>query len=219
MPRRSTTKKVSVKKAKTIAAAPKKFNQKDLRFSLSLVVLIGMLSFSLLLLLISLNKSAVAGAKTHIAKTVPMGKTSPKKAESRVFDDSSLGFKLTMPAQLGEWSYKTGEVKSLTDESLSNRYLQIFVPIPGAKSNNLEEQNKNILTIRKFSGEEWKDVSASCKKDKKDICDAAGTLAGESTDSDGEEWIYAYIKPSDCPTGIEAKCKLADKIIESFQLK
>lgn len=219
MPRRPPTKKISVKRGKTVPAIPKKISRKDMRFSISLVILIGMLSFFSMLLLISLNKPSAVEARTQVIKTAPNKNAAVKQSGNRIIDDRDLDFKLTMPSQLGQWSYRTGDVKSLTDDSLSNRYVQIMVPIPGAKSNNVEEQNKSILTIRKFSEEEWKDVTESCQNDKKDICDAAGVLIKETTDSEDNGWAYSYTKFPGCPKSIEAKCNLVDKIIESFQLK
>lgn len=193
-----------------------------MRFSISLVILIGMLAFSAMLLLFSLNKSAARSAGTGTSKAAPAGNSSGfKKTEGQVLNDVSLDFKLTVPARLGAWFYKTGEVKSLTDDSLSDQYLRIFVPLAGAgaKSNNFDQQNKDILTIRKFTGDEWADIAKSCRKEKKDICDAAGELIAKAPDSKGDDWVYAYSKPADCPKSIEAKCNLADKIIESFNLK
>jgi len=190
-----------------------------MRFSISLVILIGMLTFSALLLLFSLNKSSIVSAETYTKKIVPIKNDSGlKKTGSQALNDSSLDFNITVPSQLGEWLYKTGEVKSLTDDSLSNQYFRMFVPLPGAKSNNFDQQNKNILTIRKFSADEWFDIEKSCQEEES-TCDAAGKMIAKGADSNGDEWVYAYIKPENCPKSIEAKCNFVDKIIESFNLK
>jgi hypothetical protein len=206
--------KAITKKTKNVAVSMK-HHRKDMRFRVSLVILIGMLTFSAMLLLLSLNKFSAVNAETKISTTLPVEHSSGiKKSSSQMLNDSSFGFTLTVPSGLGEWFYKTGEVKSLMDDSLSNQYFRLFVPLAGAKSNNFDNQNKYIFTIRRFSADEWADVEKSCQKDKGDICDAAGKLIAQN-----DEWIYAYTKPADCPKSIVAKCNLADKIIQSFNLK
>jgi len=221
MPRRTKTKSARVAGGKTIVKKTKirpagmNHHRKDMRFKVSLVILIGMLTFSAMLLLFSLNNSSSVNAEAGTSAALPMEHLSGiKKPSGQTLSDSALDFRLTVPAELGEWFYKTGEVKSLTDDSLSDQYFRMFIPLPGAKSNNLDERNKDILTIRKFSADEWSAVEKSCKKEKKDICDAAGTLIVKNDES-----AYAYLKPADCPKSIGAKCNLADKIIGSFNLK
>jgi hypothetical protein len=219
MPTKTKSRKVIVKKTKT-ALIKANHHRKDMRFKVSLVILMGMLTFSLMLLLFSLNKPSAVNAKGS-ATTVSSARVRPvvKKAGSQALNDSALDFNLMVPAALGQWFYKTGEVVSLTDSSLSNQYLRIFVPTASANSNNLDQQYKNILTIRKFSADEWADIEKSCQKDKNDICDAAGEMIANEPDSNGDDWVYAYIKPADCQESNVAKCSLADKIIESFDLK
>ncbi|MFH0930033.1 MAG: hypothetical protein V1814_02160 [Candidatus Moraniibacteriota bacterium] len=217
MIRRTKTKKTIIRKTNPVGF---KLSRKEMRFSVSLVILMGMLIFSLLLLLLSLNKSVARSVEKKVNKVLPtFSNPWPKNKENRTISDASFDFKLTVPAELGAWLYKTGEVKSLTDDSLSNQYCRIFVPLAAAKSNNFDQQNKDILTIRKFSKDEWADITKSCQNEKKDICDAAGELITKASDSKGDDWIYAFTKPADCPKNIEAKCNLADKIIESFNLK
>ena len=219
MPRRKKTIKPSVKKADIISLRAAS-HKKNMRFNLSLVILIGMLTFSFLLLLLTLNRSDTVNAETKIySNRHATAKSDISKQESRVLDDNSLNFKLTMPAQLGEWLYKIGEVQSLTDSSLSDQYLRIYVPLPEVKSSNFDAQNQDILTIKKFSSDEWDDVVKSCEKEKKDICDAAGTELKKAEDSKGESWVYAYTESTNCPQSIKDKCALAEKIIQSFQLK
>jgi hypothetical protein len=219
MPRKTKTKKAIVTKTKT---GPIKANhhQKDMRFKVSLVILIGMLTFSLMLLLFSLNNASVSNANAQMSQILPVKNISAvKKANGQTLNDSALDFNLMVPAALGQWSYKTGEVVSLTDNSLSDQYLRIFVPLAAAKSNNFDQQYKNILTIRKFSADEWTDIEKSCQKDKSGICDAAGKKIANRPDAIGDGEVYAYTKPTDCQENILAKCNLADKIIESFKLK
>lgn len=214
MPTKTKTKKTIVKKTKTSPASVN-HHRKDMRFKISLVILMGMLTFSAMLLLLSLNKSSAVNAETGTSTALPMRHLSGiKKSSSQVLDDSTLDFKLTVPVELGDWFYKIGEVKSLTDDSLSDQYFRMFIPLPGAKSNNFDEQNKDILTIRRFSSDEWSAVEKSCKKENSDICAMAGKLIAQN-----DEWAYAYTKTTDCPKSIVAKCSLVDKIIGSFTLK
>ena len=159
-----------------------------MRFSVSLVILIGMLAFSAMLLLFSLNKSVARSAGSGASKAAPAEDNSGlKKTEDQVLNDTSLDFKVTVPAEFRAWFYKTGEVKSPTDDSLSDQYFRIFVPLAGAKSNNFDQQNKDILTIRKFSLDEWAGIEKSCQKNKKDICDAGGELIAKTSDSKGDD--------------------------------
>lgn len=221
MPTKTKSKSARIAGGKAIIKKTKKrpvamnHHRKDMRFKVSLVILMGMLTFSAMLLLFSLNNFSAVNAETGTSTVLPMKHLpSIKKPSSQMLSDSALGFTLTVPTEIGEWLYKTGEVKSLTDDSLSDQYFRMFIPLAGAKSNNFDQQNKDILTIRKFSAGEWSDVEKSCEKGNNDICDAAGKLIAQK-----EEWVYAYTKPTDCPKSIVAKCNLADKIIESFNLK
>jgi hypothetical protein len=217
MIRRTKTKKTIIRKTNPVGF---RLSRKEMRFSVSLVILMGMLTFSLMLFLFSLNKSVARSPGAEVSRITPVKKISGIiKAEGQFLNDTSLDFKVKVPAGLGEWFYKIGEVKSLTDESLSNQYFRIFVPLAAAKSNNFDQQNKDILTIRKFTGDEWADITKSCSKEKKDICDAAGELIEKTSDPSREDWVYAFTKSTDCPKNIEAKCNLADKIIKSFELK
>ncbi|HUD08536.1 MAG TPA: hypothetical protein VMQ48_00400, partial [Candidatus Saccharimonadales bacterium] len=221
MPRKTKSKsarvaggKAIIKKTKT-STVSMNHHRKDMRFKVSLVILIGMLTFSAMLLLLSLNKSSAVNAETGTITAIPASHNfGVKKSSSQTLNDSALDFTVTVPVELGAWFYKIGEVKSLTDKSLSDQYFRVYVANPGVKSNNFDEQNKDILTIRKFSADEWSAVEKSCQKNKSDICDAAGTLIVKS-----DKEAYAYTKPVDCPKSIVAKCNLTDKIIESFNLK
>jgi len=217
---RNQAKKIIAGK-KTKSGKPN-FQQEDFRFGLSLVHLIGMISFSSILLLVALNFSIPANAENQAYKAPSSVKniSELKKSESRILNDELLGFKITVPARFGEWFYKIGEVKSLMDNSLSNQYLQIFAPLPGVKSNDFNQQNKNILSIRKFSFDEWSDIEEICQEGEEEfICETTGKLIASETDSNGDEWVYAYTKSSDCPQSIKTKCDLADEIVKSFQLK
>ena len=140
MPRRKQTKKTIARKTK-VTPVGMKHHRKDMRFKVSLVILIGMLTFSAMLLLLSLNKSSVVNAEIGTTTAPPLRPVSGiQKSSSQMLNDSALDFKLTIPAELGAWFYKIGGVKSLTDDSLSDQYFRIFVPLSGVKSNNFDEQ-------------------------------------------------------------------------------
>ncbi len=217
MPGRKNTKKTTrkAKSAATGVPARKKMNHKEMRFSISLVILIGMLTFSMMLLLFTLNQSSTAraGAKKAASNPVVL-ETGIQKSKTQFLDDNRLEFKLNIPAQMGKWFYKIGQVKSPTDDTLADQYLKIFIPVPGSDSSNFDNQYQDVLTIRKFTADEWSDIKTACKKDKQDICEAGGQVVADTNDS-----VYAYAKPEGYPKNIEAKCVLADKILESFQLK
>lgn len=214
MPRRTKTKNSIIKKAGFAAGRAKNF-RKNLRFDVSLVILIGMLVFSTLLFLVALNKSLVKKTGAVLSGRLPnIQSHGMKKAGSCPLKDPSIDFELTIPDQLDDWMYKTGYVKSPVDDSLSDHYVQIFVPVAGAVSNNFEDQNKNILTVLKFSQNEWDKLERGCQKGNEIYCEGAGKMLAEKDGS-----VYAYKKFESCPKSIEAKCNLAEKIIQSFKLK
>lgn len=212
MPRRKKTKRNIASKTPT---APKR--RKDLRFSVSLVVLIAFLATASLLLLVSLigqRKATAIGKYSSVSKI--SGNASGK---ATVLDDADLDFKLKIPAGLGDWIYKTGAVKSLVDDTLSDQYLKIYVSYPAAKnSQNFDDREKDVLTVVKFEADEWAKLEAGCEKNKPDYCDAMGTKFSESSDS-GDGFVYAYRKADECPKSLAKKCDLADEIVKSFQLK
>jgi len=217
--RRQETKKKNIqpfwkKNLSFSKGARKKTKEADLRFDISLVMLIALLSVSALILLLILAQSGrrayfqVGGVKTNWSNKVFPGR--------RTLDDKSLGFKLTMPLQLGSWMYKTGYAKSPTDDSLSDQYVKIYVPLsPAAGSNNFDKQYQDILTIRKFSSGEWKELEKGCSKKNLAYCEEAGTKIDE--DEKGGS-VYAYTKTEACPKEIASRCGYADKIIKSFKL-
>ena len=190
--------------------------EKSIRFEVSLVILIGVLTFSAYLLLISLNRS-LEGNDNLQTLAVASGRnfsTNAKKPADGWLKDVSLDFEIKMPSRLGEWIYKIGYVKSPTDDALSDQYVQIFVPVAGINSNNLEEKNKNILTIKKYAKAEWNKLEKGCLKGNQFYCETAGAKISEKNDE-----VFAYTKTGNCPKSIEARCRLADGIIESFRLK
>jgi hypothetical protein len=187
-------------------------------FEIFLVIFIAILGVSILLLSTSLTslsgwtpetRTVAPSRINNVSKKVPVKKT------GQTLKDPGLDFELTVPTGLGEWQYKTGFIKSPVDDALSDQYMQIFVSVKGATgSNNFEDRNKNILTIKKFTAAEWKKLEKGCQNDNKLYCDAAGTKLAEKND-----FVYAYTKEENCPKDIEARCRLADKLIESFNLK
>jgi hypothetical protein len=220
MPGRKKTKKTTKKTKSNNAVPGKKLDHKEMRFSMSLVILIGMLTFSLLLLLLTLNKTSVVYAVAKKTANKPIAtRAVMQKSKTQTLNDSRIDYGLTIPTQIGKWFYKVGQVKSPTDDSLSDQYLKILIPVPGSSSSNFDNQYQDVLTIRKFSADEWSDIQKACKKEKQDICEAGGQVIANAPESEDSEWVYAYTKSDDCPKNIEAKCALVDKILESFKLK
>ena len=196
-------------------------HKKNMRFNVSLIILSAVLEVSIFILLISLinaqSSPSVAGASANVPTGVP-SKAMVKAADQKL-SDPALDFELTIPAAMGEWLYKTGNVKSLVDDTKSDQYLQIYLPATGTpKSRNFEDLTKTILTIRKFTADEWKKMDKSCSKGNTDYCDAIGTIINNiprlSTDT-----VYGYTKMDNCPKELAAKCDLVDKIIGSIKIK
>jgi len=208
MPRRKKIqKKISVTAAK---------KRKNIRFEISLVILIGVLTFSAYLLLISLNWSSGAGSLQSPAVTNNrISSADVKRLTDYRLKDASIDFEARIPPQIGGWFYKIGYVKSPVDETLSNQYVTIYVSQGAASAtNNFDDLAKNILTIRQFSQEEWEKLEKGCEKGNQFYCETAGARVGEKNDK-----VFAYTKPGSCPKSVEAKCRLADRIIKSFTLK
>jgi hypothetical protein len=187
-------------------------------FEAFLVIFIAILGVSILLLSTSLTSlsgwTPATGAVAPL-KAKHAGKNVVAKKSGETLADSSLDFELTVPSGIGDWLYKTGFIKSPVDDALSDQYLQIFVSLKKATgSNNFEDQNKNILTIKKFTTEEWKKLEKGCQNENLLYCEVGGTKMAEKDDS-----VYAYTKTENCPKDIEARCRLADNLIESFNLK
>jgi hypothetical protein len=220
MPRRTQTKKTAPKKVAPKTIVPMKKNN-DMRFSLSLVILIGMLTFSVLLLLVTLSRPSAMDAKAMYApvQRTPKIQNSKMGASGQILEDNGIDFKLSVPGQLGKWFYRIGEVKSLTDDSLSDRYLKMYIPLSSTKSNNFNEQNQDILTVRRLTVDEWSDIEKSCKDGEQSVCSAGGRKIDLGNGSASEKWVYAYTKADNCPKNIASKCALADTIIKSFKLK
>ncbi len=208
MPRR---KKIQKKKISETAAK----KRKNIRFEVSLVILIGILTFSTYLLLMSLNRSSGGGSSRAPAITNSrISSAGVKRPADYQLKDASIDFETRVPSQIGDWFYKIGYVKSPADETLADQYVQVFVPISGTDSNNFEDKNKNILTIRKYTKTEWDDLEKGCRKGNQFYCETAGKMIAEKNGS-----VYAYAISEDCPKIIETKCRLAEKIIGYFRLK
>jgi hypothetical protein len=192
--------------------------RKDLRFNISLVFLIAMLSISAFLLLFSLteNGKAFRDAPSLTQKTAAVSSVnSVSSGKNRLLNDPGLDFRLTVPPQLSQWIYRIGNVKGLTDDSLSNQFMKIYAATKSAgSSTSFDDCFKDVLTIRKFSAEEWEDIEKGCDKGNLIYCEGAGTKINEK---DGSVW--AYIKSEGCSKKTEASCAYIEKIIGSFEFK
>ncbi|HBB37229.1 MAG: hypothetical protein UX02_C0005G0013 [Candidatus Moranbacteria bacterium GW2011_GWC1_45_18] len=218
MPRK-TKKSKKIVSGKKFQATGKKTEQ-DLRFNISLVYLIAMISISTYLLLFSLTNTGEAfmSSSGQISKnaTVKVGPTSVNYSENNKFlNDPALEFNLAIPAQFGQWIYRVGSVKGLTDDTLANPFVKIYVDAkPSGKSASFDDRYKDVLTIRKYSSDEWDELEKGCGKGNLIYCEGAGTKINEK---DGSVW--AYTKSDDCSKETKASCDLVEKIVGSFQLK
>lgn len=191
----------------------------EMRFKVSLVILMALLSISayLFVFVLALNSSPRALGSSGSINTNIFRKAISSKvlARSSVLNDSSLDFKLTIPKEIGAWIYKIGYVKDPLDDSQSDQYVKIYLPL-GMKtiSSNFDDQYKEVLTIIKFPKKNWNKLDSGCQKGNSSYCDQAGTKIGENDES-----VFAYIKMDDCPQALQSKCLNIGKIIDSFQLK
>jgi len=224
MPRRIKTKKerASAKAVLGKRVFAKAENPKsNLRFNVSLVFLIATLSISVYLLLFTLTQNGKAnlGFGNSAVSVLKAGPANSFKAVSsgknQFLNDSVLDFKLAIPSQLGQWMYRVGYVKGLTDDSLTNQFAKIYiVQKPAGSSASFDDCYKDVLTIRKFSMGEWKELEKGCNKGNQIFCDGAGTKMDEK---DGSVW--AYINGGSCSGETKADCANIEKIIKSFQFK
>jgi hypothetical protein len=188
----------------------------ETRFRISLIFLMAGLLLSAFILILTLISAQNNQTMARTFTPVNAGaKTSAKFSANPILEDPSLDFTLKIPTQLGQWLYKTGFVKSLVNETLSDRYVTIFIP-RNAKTgtNNFDDLTQDILIVRQFVKEEWKKLETGCGKGNQIYCEAMGEKIGEKNDA-----VWAYTKAKTCPKDIEAKCSLADKIAETFTLK
>ncbi|MFA5871609.1 MAG: hypothetical protein WC858_02695 [Parcubacteria group bacterium] len=196
-----------------------KWHKDNLRFGVSLIVLTALLEAALFMFLLVLNNSTDIAASKANAYQAPIqtGAVQKKIASSaeKTVKDDGLDYEVTIPKEIGDWMYKTGYVKSLVDDTLSDEYLQIYMPLP-AKSggNKFEGRYQNILTIMRFTEEEWDDIDKGCAKSDLYYCDTQGK---ELDRKDG--YVYSYTAPADCPKEISYGCGKTDQIVGSFKLK
>lgn len=188
------------------------------RFAASVVVMIAFLSTAVLLLLVSLIRGQSARAtdgKMKIFSSAANTAGYAKSPQSETLSDGNLDFRITLPAGWKGWTYKTGFVKSPVDDELSDQYVQIYMPDQKkTASRNLDERQTKILMILKFTEEEWKKLETGCGKNNLIFCGAMGKKLAENKGA-----VYSYLTGGNCPGPLEAKCREADKIAESFQLK
>jgi hypothetical protein len=207
------------KKTQKKSLSPKHKEEKNFRFSVSLIILTAVLEMSLFILLLTLvnGQTMKKDSGPSFAVAASAKKTQPVSA-SQDLSDAELSFKLVIPSQLGDWKYKIGSVKSPVDDALSDQYLRIYLSEDGAKnSRNFDKANKDFLTILNFSSGEWTKLEKGCEKGNLVFCEEMGQKIAEKNGS-----VYAYNKASDCSSSSsnsESKCKLIDKIIGSFRLK
>lgn len=211
------TRRKNIKKTKIQRSVKAK---DDMRFKVSLVILIALLCSSVFLLLIMLNRDG--GASSRANSTAASGVNSRNnmmnsalaKNSSQVLENSTLGFRVKIPTQLGDWIYRVGYVKSPVDDSLANQYLKIFVPISKKSgSKNFEENYQEILSVRKYSDDEWEKLEKGCEKGNLFFCEVMGEKISED---DGQ--TYACVKTEKCRRELQGKCEFSDQIMESFQL-
>jgi hypothetical protein len=217
MPRRTKTKSFRLANGKS----PVKKIKTDLRFNISLVFLMAMLMVSAYLLLFALDGNSVLnfgfGNPTSLAQK---GKTNVSSKAislggSQNLEDPSLDFKLTVPSRLGQWMYRTGYVKGLTDDTLSDQFVKIYIAQkPVGNSASFDECFKDVLTIRKFSDAEWKELEKGCQKKNQIYCEGMGEKISEKNGS-----VWAYTESEGCSGGAKTNCANIEKMIGSFQLK
>ncbi|OGI25955.1 MAG: hypothetical protein A3J76_00440 [Candidatus Moranbacteria bacterium RBG_13_45_13] len=192
----------------------------DMRFKISLLILIALLCSSVFFLLIILNRNGEASlransmAASEVKFRSNMMNRALAKNSSQVLENPTLGFRVKIPTQLGDWIYRVGYVKSPVDDSLANHYLKIFVPI-GKKSGskNFEENYQEILSVRKYSNDEWTKLEKGCEKGNLFYCEVMGEKISED---DGQ--TYTCVKTEKCRREVQSKCEFSDQIMESFQL-
>ncbi len=218
MRRRIKTKRKSAFMGKKLAKA-----KEDFRFKISLVFLIAMISASAYLFLFSLsmrgeNLEGNPVAVKKLATTNPVRAGIKSSNEVYTLDDSALDFKLIIPPGFGQWIYRVGFVRSLVDYTLSNQFLKVYVSTKNTGNpTSFDECYREILAIRRFSVEEWKDLEKSCKKGNSFLCNEAGVKLGEK-----DKWVWAYTKSESCSQDEQEEkdgCTYVQRIVESFQLK
>jgi hypothetical protein len=206
------------KKKSILSGGPKKWEH--VRFSVSLIVMTAFLEIGVLLLLISLvGGSFKASGKSFVEFPNPIVNSASvsnvNPANPGFLDDAGLDFRVSIPATWIGWVYKIGNVKSPIDDSLSDQYVQVFLPDESKrKSNNFDERQRKMFTIMKYSEKEWKKISTSCEKENLPYCDMMGKEIGRKDGS-----VFSYFSEKNCPKVFEAKCREVDKILESFKLK
>lgn len=191
----------------------------ETRFRASILVLMGLLVGSTYLLAMAINwqrwpNASVSGINKYNYR-LPKALAKNPAAASQILDDASLDFKLTLPNELGNWIYKTGFVIDPLDDSQSNQYLKIYLPLAEKKTaSNFDSRYKDILTIIKFSTATWNKLDKGCQKGNSQYCSQEGTKILENDD-----FVFAYLKADDCPKEIQSKCLNIGKIISSFELR
>ena len=193
----------------------------DIRLNVSMVFLIAILSISAYFLLFSIIQNGKAsfgfGNVSAPVSKIAAGNSSGAVSlgKNQFLNDPALDFKLAIPSQFGQWMYRVGDVKGLTDDSLTNQFVKIYTAVkPTGSSTSFDECFKDVLTIRKFSTAEWKELEKGCGKGNLLFCEGAGTKINEK---DGSVW--AYTKSGDCSKETKGNCTYIEKVIGSFEFK
>lgn len=228
MPRRTQAKKtISKKIGRSVSKAPAKGN---MRFSVSLVILIGMLSFSVLLLLFSMTKPVGQEAATKTSAVMQRSNVSnaPKAVPPQpyVFQSGGEDFRLSFPTDWKGWVFRTGEVKSLIDDSLSDSYVRISLPQSvadnvDANSPNLDSRYGDMITVFTYSADEWKAMEKKCNRGNAEVCDRIGTKLADTVCpgfAGDTDCVYSFTKEPNCPASFTAQCGEVDKIMQSFKI-
>lgn len=191
----------------------------EMRFKISLLILIALLSISAYLFVMVLawnwppqTFGYRVAANNYIAQNVTAKKISPA---NNVINDANLDYKLTVPKDFTGWIYKTGNVKDPVDDTISDQYLKIYLPLSGKMTSaNFDSRYADILTILRFPIDTWQKLDKDCQKGNSEKCDTEGTKISQT-----EDFVFAYQKTTDCPQEIQTRCANVGKIINSFQLK
>jgi len=191
----------------------------EMRFKISLIVLMALLSISayMLAFVLAWNGPQAAMSSSTGINTYVLQKPIMKKVATAggVLNDQNLDYTLNIPKDFGSWMYKIGYVKDFLDDSLANKYLKVYLPLNiKSSSPNFTDNFQDILTIISFRKKTWDQMAKGCQNGKSDYCNLAGTKLGENDDV-----VFAYTKGSDCPQEIQKQCSDIGKITDSFHLK
>jgi len=198
----------------------KNISKSEVRFGISMVILITLLMVSAYLLVLVIFQTSRPVSVRNGGAPYPINISGANLdqalTENQKLDDPNLDFKLTVPGSFGYWFYRIGNVQSPVDDTLSDQFVKIYLPLDKFPiKSNMDEQFFNILTMMKFSKVEWQKIEKSCQKDQTStVCARGGTKISENNDS-----VYAYSQAGNCPPQVQRACATAYATVNSFQLK